>query len=150
MRRRWAAPLLAAFLASGAGSPAGPAPAFTPIYSPHELVTWRHSDLELLLWSVGESGDRNRFELCVRLKHDADRARATVGYPRYRAASGPWYDAVSGGLRRGRTVEVSRETTDRACFHIIVPPGAAAIQVALDDRPVVLDVGTWTERLSRV
>jgi hypothetical protein len=149
MRPRWAALLLASFLASGAGSPAGAPPTSPHAYSPNEHLKWRHSELDLYLERVGKSGERNRFELCVRLKRDADRAWATVGYPRYRAASGPWYDAVSGGLRRGRTVEASRETTDRACFHIIVPAGAAAIQVALDDRPVVLDVGAWNERLSR-
>ena len=58
MRRGSAALILAAVLASGASSPAGPVPTSARVYSPKEPLTWRHSELELFLWSVGESGDR--------------------------------------------------------------------------------------------
>jgi hypothetical protein len=52
-------------------------------------------------------------------------------------------------LRRSRTVEVSRETSERACFYVLVPTGASTLQVTLGDHPVELDVESWSETLSR-
>lgn len=149
MRRAWLVPALAAVLAGAAASPAVPVPNLAPAIYPEHRLNWSHPELDLLLRSVVDAGDRNRFELCVRLKPGAERGWATVGYPRYREASGPWNDAVSGGLRRGRAVAASGESTARACFFVLVPAAAEALQVELDGRSVGVDVGSWSEKLSR-
>jgi hypothetical protein len=135
--------VLVAVLATGAASPASPA-------EPSRALAWRHPQLDLFLSSAGTAGDRIRLELCVELKPAAQHGWASVGYPRYRSASGSWNDAVSGGLGRSRTLEVLGGGNARDCFFVLVPAGSEAVQVELDGRRVELDAADWSARASRV
>jgi hypothetical protein len=107
-----------------------------------ERTHWEHPALELFLEGVSDSGGRARVDLCFETKEGFNEATTSVASPRYRRAWGAWADCVLVGVDRHRSLRVSA-TSGPACFAVLVPPDATALEIEIESRRVQLDIEPW-------
>jgi len=106
-----------------------------------ESSTWAGSGMTCSVESVERTIDGTRVRFVVGLAPGADRATTTVGPPRYRTASGRWYEASVQGLPADRVLRVDRERNSRVRFDVVLARGVDRLRLALGDRTIDVDCG---------
>ena len=111
-------------------------------------LAWEHPGLRLVLWDAQSSGDMVHLRFALELKSGQERARTSIGFPRYRSAtSGTWRDTVFRGPHgRSRALEVSARQEGRSFVTVIVPHEAVELLLPLGDQELRFDVTSWVAR----
>src|SRR6185503_14341924 len=101
---------------------------------PDGRVLWQDDAVELYRGPVSDRGERTQVELCVRPKRE--KAAISVGYPRYHMTWGRTGDPVVVGIERSRLLRAP------ACFSVLVPWGAATIELPIGDTTLDIEIGS--------
>ncbi len=106
-------------------------------------LDWEHWGLELYLCGVEDADGQARLRFCFELKAGVDRAWTSVGYARYRIASGRWHEAATDGLPRSRVVTLAADAPARQTFSVVVSRDVSSLRMSLGDRPLELKPERW-------